>query len=36
MFEQVSIDLILQQLAYLNSAISTILTKDQLQALYLI
>jgi hypothetical protein len=36
MFEQVSIDLILQKLTYLDAAISTILTKDQLQALYLI
>lgn len=35
MAEQVSIELVLQQLTYLNAAISTILTKDQLQALYL-
>jgi hypothetical protein len=36
MSQQVSIDTVLQKLTYLDAAISTILTKDQLQALYLI
>jgi hypothetical protein len=36
MAEQVSIDLILQKFSYIDKALSTLLTKDQLHALNLI